>query len=154
MRKLTIISLAVGLLASLSAAADPFVGVWKLNIAKSKFQSGPAPKQQITTITEADGQTRIRIEGIAADGTPTLVDYRIPTNGGVGTMQKSKAYDGVSAKMLGPGEREIDRTKDGKLVYTVVGKVSADGKSISTVSKGLNPLGQPVENTGVYDRIK
>ena len=60
-------------------------------------------------------------------------DYRIPTNGGMGTMQKSKAYDGVSAKMLGPGQREIDRLKDGKVVYTVVGTVSADGKSIKTV---------------------
>jgi hypothetical protein len=69
-------------------------------------------------------------------------------------MQKSKAYDGVSAKMLGPGEREIDRFKDGKLVYTVIGKVSADGKSITTKSKGLNSLGQQVENTGVYDRIE
>ncbi len=153
MRNVRLMLLAIGLVATLSAA-DPFVGVWKLNMAKSNFQSGPAPRQQITTITEADGQTRIKIDGIAADGTPTLVDYRIPTNGGMGTMQKSKAYDGVSAKMLGPGEREIDRLKDGKVVYTVVGKVSADGKSITTVSKGLNPLGQPVENTGVYDRIK
>jgi hypothetical protein len=153
MRKLKLVLLAIGLAASLSAA-DPFVGVWKLNMAKSKFQSGQAPRQQITTITEADGQTRIKIDGIAADGTPTLVDYKIPTNGGMGTMQKSKAYDGVSAKMLGPGEREIDRLKDGKVVYTVVGKVSADGKSITTVSKGISPLGLPVENTGVYDRIK
>jgi hypothetical protein len=153
MRNVRLMLLAIGLVATLSAA-DPFVGVWKLNMAKSNFQSGPAPRQQITTITEADGQTRIKIDGIAADGTPTLVDYRIPTNGGMGTMQKSKAYDGVSAKMLGPGEREIDRLKDGRVVYTVVGKVSADGKSITTVSKGLNPLGQPVENTGVYDRIK
>jgi len=152
MRNLKLMLLATGLAATLSAA-DPFVGVWKLNMAKSNFKSG-APRQQTTTITESNGQTRIRIEGIAADGTPTLVDYTIPTNGGVGTMQKSKAYDGVSAKMLGPGEREIDRLKDGKVVYTVVGKVSADGKSITTVSKGVNPVGQPVENTGVYDRVK
>jgi hypothetical protein len=74
--------------------------------------------------------------------------------GGVGMMQKSRAYDGVSAKMLGPGEREIDHLKDGKVVYTVIGKVSADGKSITTVSKGVNPVGQPVENTGVYDRVE
>jgi hypothetical protein len=150
---LRLVLLTIGLAAVLSAA-DPFVGVWKLNMAKSNWQSGPAPKQQITTITVTGDQTRIRIEGIAADGTPTLVDYMIPTNGGMGKMAKSQAYDGVSAKMLGPGEREIDRLKDGKVVYTVVGKVSADGKSITTVSKGLNPLGQPTENTGVYDRLK
>jgi hypothetical protein len=150
---LRLVLLTIGLAAVLSAA-DPFIGVWKLNMAKSKWQSGPAPKQQITTITVTGDQTRIRIEGIAADGTPTLVDYTIPTNGGMGKMAKSATYDGVSAKMLGPGEREIDRIKDGKVVYTVVGKVSADGKSITTVSKGLNPLGQPVENTGVYDRLK
>jgi hypothetical protein len=153
MRNLRLMLLVIGLAATLSAA-DPFVGVWKLNVAKSNFQSGPVPRRQITTITESGGETRIKIDGIAADGTPTLVDYTIPTNGGVGKMQKSAAYDGVSARMVGPGEREISRLKDGKVVYTVTGKVSADGKSITTVSKGLSPQGKPVEASLVYDRVK
>jgi hypothetical protein len=31
-------------------AADPFVGAWKLNPAKSKFKTGVAPKEQTVTI--------------------------------------------------------------------------------------------------------
>ena len=153
MRNVRLMLLAIGLAASLSAA-DPFVGVWKLNMAKSNFQSGPVPRQQITTITEKDGETRIKIDGIASDGTPTLVDYTIPTKGGPGKMQKSAAYDGVSARMVGPGEREISRLKDGKVVYVVTGKVSADGKTITTVSKGANPMNKAVEASLVYDRVK
>ena len=153
MRNLRLILAVIGLAAVLGAA-DPFVGVWKLNVAKSDFKSGPVPRQQITTITEAAGETRIRIDGIASDGTTTLVDYSIPTNGGMGKMEKSAAYDGVRARMIGPGEREISRLKDGKVVYTVVGKLAADGKSITTVSKGLNPMGKPVEASLVYDRVK
>ena len=42
MRNLRLMLLVIGLAATLSAA-DPFVGVWKLNVAKSNFQSGPVP---------------------------------------------------------------------------------------------------------------
>jgi len=153
MRHLKLTLLLIGL-ATVLTAADPFVGVWKLNVDKSDFKSGPKPKQQITTITESNGETRIRIDGIAPDGTPTLVDYSIPTNGGMGKMEKSLAYDGVSAKLIKPGVREISRWKDGKVVYTVTGTLAADGKSITTVSKGLNPMGKPVEAHLLYDRIK
>ena len=31
------------------AQSDPFVGTWKLNLAKSKFNPGPAPKSQTRT---------------------------------------------------------------------------------------------------------
>lgn len=153
MRHVRLAVLMLGWTAVLSAAS-PFVGVWKLNVAKSDFKAGLPPKEQIAYITESGDTTRIRLEGIAADGTPTLVDYTIPTNGGLGKMSQSSAYDGVSAKMFAPGEREISRLKDGKVIYTVLGKVSPDGKSISTVSKGVSPLGKPVEANLFYDRVK
>ncbi len=40
---------------SVFAQADPFIGTWVLNLAKSKYQPGPAPKTQ-TSIYEASGQ--------------------------------------------------------------------------------------------------
>ena len=40
---------------ALSAAQskDPFVGTWRLNVAKSKYSPGPAPKSQTATYEAA-----------------------------------------------------------------------------------------------------
>jgi hypothetical protein len=35
---------------ALVAADNPFVGTWKLNVAKSKFSPGPPPQSQTVTI--------------------------------------------------------------------------------------------------------
>jgi hypothetical protein len=40
-------------LAALLIAAEPFAGTWKLNLEKSKYKTGTAPKEQTLTITEA-----------------------------------------------------------------------------------------------------
>ena len=38
-----------------SQAADPWVGTWVLNVAKSKYSPGPAPKSTTVTIMAAAG---------------------------------------------------------------------------------------------------
>ena len=49
--------LAVGALFALGTsaalAADPAIGTWKLNLAKSTFSPGPAPRSQVRTYAES-----------------------------------------------------------------------------------------------------
>jgi glyoxylase-like metal-dependent hydrolase (beta-lactamase superfamily II) len=135
--------------------ADPFVGKWKMNPAKSQYKEGMPPKEQIATITVAGGEMTVNVAAITADGKKTLVNYFIPYDGGMGKMSEtSPAYDGISGKHIGPNEREISRWKDGKVVFTARSVVSADGKSMSTVSKGISPQGKPVDASLVYDKIE
>jgi hypothetical protein len=50
------------------AADNPYIGTWKLNVAKSKYTPGPAMKEE-TIRFEADGQKRRRIaQGTDGDG--------------------------------------------------------------------------------------
>ena len=56
MRKLLVLLSAFGL-ASALYVADSFSGTWKLNVAKSKYESGPAPKETTVTLTEGNGVT-------------------------------------------------------------------------------------------------
>jgi hypothetical protein len=53
----------VGAIASMaSAQADPRVGSWKLNLEKSKFNPGEAPKSDIRTyVAEGDGVRRLEV---------------------------------------------------------------------------------------------
>ena len=141
-------------LAAMLCAADSFVGVWKLNLAKSEYKVGAAPKEQIVTMTEEDGNLRVRVNAVTAEGKKTVVDYTVPLEGGTGKMNPSPAYDGITGTHIGPNEREISRLKDGKPVFTARSTVAPDGKTMIGHSKGISPLGQPVENTLFYEKIK
>lgn len=58
-----------------AADAEPGLGTWKLNTAKSKF-SGPAP-QSVTTTFDADGKDGVKwkSERITADGKSLTATY-------------------------------------------------------------------------------
>jgi len=135
-------------------AADPFVGTWKMNPAKTKFKVGAAPKEQTVTITEAGSDFNVKVAGIAADGSKLSMSYSVPVAGGPGKFLEAAAYEGVAGKRLGPSERAMSYTKGGKTVYTTHSKLSADGNSLSVTSKGLNPTGKEVAGTVVYDKQK
>jgi hypothetical protein len=151
MRYTKLVLVFLGFAAAL-CAADPFVGTWKMNLAKTKYKVGTPPKEQTVTITEAGTDLNIAIAGTAADGTKISMSYTVPATGGVGKVIESSAYDGISAKRMGPNEREVMYKKGGKTVYTSHSKVSADGNSLSVHAKGTNPLGQTVDAANVYDK--
>src|SRR6202451_324786 len=49
-------------------AADAVVGTWKLNLAKSTFSPGPAPKSQTRTYAESAQGIALTVKTTAADG--------------------------------------------------------------------------------------
>jgi len=152
MRSTRLLLILLGLAATMFAA-DPFVGTWKMNPAKSKFKEGAAPKEQTVTIAEAGGNYNVKVTGTAADGSPLALSYTVPTAGGVGKVE-APGYDGISGKRMGTSEREMTYTKGGKVVYTTHSKLSADGNSLTVHSKGTNPLGKNVEGTIIYEKQK
>ena len=132
-------------------AADPFVGTWKVNPAKSKFKTGAAPKEQTVTISESGGDLDIAVKGTAADGTSISTHYTIPASGGTGKVIESP-YEAVSGKRMSANERETSYSKSGKVVYTTHAKLAKDGKTLTVQSKGTNPAGQMVDGTLTYDK--
>src|SRR2546423_9479843 len=70
---------AIALLPALTqrglAQSDPLTGTWKLNLAKSAYSPGPAPKSASLTY-RAQGQNVLRIaEGVDAEGKPTKSEW-------------------------------------------------------------------------------
>ena len=132
-------------------AADPFVGTWKVNPAKSKFKTGTAPKDQTVTISESGADLDIAVKGTAADGTPMSTHFTIPAAGGTGKVIESP-YEAVSGTRTNPNERETSYSKGGKVVYTTHAKLAKDGKTLTVHAKGTNPAGQMVDGTVTYDK--
>src|ERR1700674_582720 len=48
--------------------ADPVVGTWKLNLAKSTFGGGPALKSQIRTYSQSAQGITLKLKTVRADG--------------------------------------------------------------------------------------
>jgi hypothetical protein len=83
MRK-TMLLLAVFGLAGLRWGADPSVGKWKLNVAKSKIPPSPtAPKELTIVVRDLGDQYEATITGAQTDGSPISVKWTRPKQGGV-----------------------------------------------------------------------
>jgi len=49
-------------------ASDPRVGTWKLNVAKSKYNPGPAPQSQTLKVEASGKGEKVTSEVVGADG--------------------------------------------------------------------------------------
>ena len=72
MKKRSLAVFAMLLLAVAAQAADNYLGTWTLNVAKSKYDPGPAPKSQTTKLEAvAGGGMREIGDRVNADGSKT-----------------------------------------------------------------------------------
>ena len=58
----------------LLAQSNPFVGTWKLNLASSKYNPGPAPQSQTRTW---DASGMVMVNGVGATGKPLSYGYSV-----------------------------------------------------------------------------
>src|SRR5215831_15427336 len=105
----------LGLAATLFAA-DPYVGTWKMNSAKTKYTVGTAPKEQTVTIAETGSDLNLKVAGTAADGTKISVSYM---KGGkaVYTTHSKIASDGNSLLVHTKGLNPVGQTVEADVVY-------------------------------------
>jgi hypothetical protein len=138
-------------LATISAAADPFDGTWRLNTAKSKYDPGPAPDSATVTV-QSDGVTStVKVES-SFEGKPMAVTYKASLDGTPAPLQGSPVADMISVKKIDERTREMKTTKGGSSVSESRATVSADGKTVTITGSGLNPKGQKVTFTAVYEK--
>jgi hypothetical protein len=138
-------------LATALVAADPFIGTWKLNPAKSKYKTGTPAKEATIVITEKGDDLDVNITGTAADGSPIASHYTMPVKGGTGKIIQSP-YDGITSKRPSANKREVSYLKGGKVVYHATPTLSADGKTMTAPVKGTDAAGKPVEGSAVYEK--
>jgi hypothetical protein len=133
------------------AQNDPFVGTWKLNVAQSKFEPGPAPQSQMRTW---DKSGKVSVEGVNAAGKPAgywyIIKFDVNSYATSGTVPNGA--DMMTAKKIDANTVEANFTKAGKHVETATFKVSKDGKTMNITAKGVLPTGQMLNNDTLWDR--
>jgi hypothetical protein len=139
------------------AQSNATVGTWTLNLAKSKYSPGPPPRSSIMTFTltfQAEGRSlTATTEVIDAPGNPTKVVHGPYFYDGKSyPVTGARAYDQASYKIVNDSTDEITRTKFGKVVQTVTEVLSADGKTLTFTTTGVNANGQQINNVAVYEK--
>jgi hypothetical protein len=145
----------LGALPTVALAQDDIrVGIWELNLAKSTFSPGPAPKQQTLTFKAAGPHWTALLQGVDASGKPINPDMsNLMINfDGKDHPTPSPDYDASVWRRVTPYKYEVDRKRAGKVVLTSANEVSSDGKTMTITTTGTNAGGQTVRNISVYDR--
>jgi hypothetical protein len=142
--------LAMG--AAAAHAADPVIGMWKLNLAKSTFSPGPAPKSQTRNYAESTQGTVLTVKTITADGKESTATLTFKDDGKPYPVSGSPDFDMVSVTRVDALTAHSAQTKAGAMVGTGVRTVSKDGKTLTFAQRGVHASGGKYDDVSVYDR--
>ena len=132
---------------------DTVIGKWTLNVAKSKFDPGPAAKSADVVLTGsgADG-IKLVFDGVSPTGDKVHWEYTGNYDGKDYPMTGNVEGDTVSLKRINADSVETTYKLKGKVTLVNVRTVSADGKTLTVTQKGTNAAGQKVNNLLVFER--
>ena len=147
----TVVALTLAMALGGTAFAQA-VGTWKLNLEKSKYPQGQAPKSTTLMYEAAGAGIKVTVDQEPADG--AAIHYTVTAN-----------YDGKDVPLVGnPNADTVARTrvnatttklvnkKDGKILSTATLVLSADGKTLTITTAGKDAKGQTIDNVAVYDK--
>ena len=146
---MALLSISVGL----AAADDPLIGTWKLNLAKSKFDPGPAPKSQVNKYepSGANGVKRIQdLVNAKGEASHSEVSYTFDGKDNLETV--GRGFDSSMSRRMDANTTERIAKKDGKVVNTLRRVVSKDGKTMTVTQKGTDVQGKLFNNLEIYDK--
>jgi len=133
------------------AAADGFMGTWKLNEGKSKVAAG-MPKNN-TVIYEASGDSvKVTIDGTDAAGKPTHNEWTGKFDGKDYPVTGDATSDSRAYKTVDDHNITFTAKKGGKTIISGRMVLSADGKSRTVSATSTDSAGKKVASTAVYDK--
>jgi hypothetical protein len=137
--------------AAVCLAADPQMGTWKLNEAKSKLTPGMGKNQ--TVVYEAAGDNvKVTVDGTDKDGKPTHNEWTGKLDGKDYPVTGDPTADARSYKKVNDRTLELAVKKDGKVTVSGRITVSADGKTRTVTTSGTDAKDKKVKNHSVYDK--
>jgi hypothetical protein len=143
---------------ALAQSSNPHIGPSKMNVAKTKFNPGPAPTRSTTTIEAAGAGVKYTVDQASADGSALhwgcSGNYDGKDNAVTGENPNG---DMVALTRVNPTTVTLLNRMGGKVTVTQTSVVSSDGKTRTLTTTGMPPpranrqqrhgLRQTVDNT-------
>ena len=132
-------------------AAEPQMGTWKLNEAKSKITRGTT---KFTTVTFKNmlGNITVSNDGVDGNGKPIHVEWSGKFDGKDYPVTGSPDSDARSYTKVNDRTLQVTAKKKGKVIATAQTVVSVDGKTRTSTVSGTTAKGKKFKNVVVYDK--
>jgi hypothetical protein len=139
---------------TLQAQSNPLVGTWKLNVTKSKYDPGPAPKSLTRTVEAQGDGVKYTFDGVAADGKPIAYGFSVKFDGKDNPISGSipSGADTISAKRTDSNHFVATLKKGDKVIGTSTVTISKDEKVTTVDSTGTTATGAKTHDVQVYDK--
>jgi hypothetical protein len=133
--------------------SDPILGMWRLNVAKSKYSPGPAPKSDTRVYEpwETDG-IKLTATIVQADGTPVAAGFSAHYDGKDYEVRGTADYDTLALKRVSATTVSEVLKKNGRVVGSAKHVVSKNGKMFTLTTNWTNTKGQKASRVSVYDK--
>jgi hypothetical protein len=128
------------------------IGVWQLDLAKSKYSPGPAPVRETRTYTRDEKGTVGRIERQYDDGRKDVIDYRVEFDRDH-LVSGSLTYDTVRLRRVDPLTVDAVLSHAGRVWGTARRVVSQDGETMTVTFRRTEP-GDMINNVAVYRKAR
>ena len=148
----TVLAIGGTAVAAAADATDAVIGVWKLNLAKSTYSPGPAPKSQTRAYKATADGIDMMYTGVAADGSAVNGKSTFKYDGKDYPISGSADFDTLSLKRIDGNTIESTQKKAGKVTGKTVRTISSDGKVLTLKSKGTDAKGKAYDNVMVFDK--
>jgi hypothetical protein len=132
------------------AGANPLVGTWHLNLAKSKLRNSPAPKSLVARVVPMGGGISVALSAVDAGGKKGQLGYTANYDGKDYPIAGSRLFSTVALKRLDDHTDEAIYKKKGKLVQTSRRTVSKDGRLLTITDDDPSHKSAPIVT--VWDR--
>ena len=133
------------------AAANPHMGTWKLNEAKSKIPAGMY-KNTTAVYSEMKDEMKVTVDGVDKDGKPTHGVWTGKADGKTYKTKGNLAWDSAAYKVVNDHTYAITTMKAGKVFTHGTSTVSKDGKTRTVATEGTGADGKKFKTKAVYDR--
>ena len=141
----------VGVSAAANAQTEPVMGTWKLDVAKSTYKPGPAPKSSTVVVEPAGKGIKVAIESVQADGSPLKWGFTSLRDGKTeAPVTGNPMFDTVTTTKESDAAGTNVYKKGGKVVMT--SKLAITAKTMTVTSTGTDAKGQAVNNVAVYTK--
>src|ERR1019366_847446 len=131
---------------------DPILGTWKLNLSKSKYIPGPAPRSQTRVYRETSEGIFVTIETVDATGHhQTPIQFPEKYDGKEYPISGSTIGDALILKRINNFTAEATMKHAGTVVALTRRIITDNGKTLTLIYQEISQE-HPVDNIIVYDR--
>jgi hypothetical protein len=133
-------------------AANPHIGIWRFNEAKSTMHAG-VTKNQTISYSEQGNRIKATADGTHRDGTRSISVWIGRFDGKAYPVTGNPHHNAERYSVINDHTAAIQGLQEGKVVWSGTITISKDGKTRTATLNSIDANGKKYTVKKVYDRV-